>query len=243
MIDKNNLEQLQILLNYQFRDKNLLLQALTTPQLAHQKGIKDYEILETIGDAVIKLIFLIKKYNSGVREPGKITKIKQQLENDKTLKKIAQKYFHLDKFVLKAEAQEIKGTKILADIFEALCGAIYLDSNQNEKIVEEKIINQFYEDWNIIVEGSAILNKNKLLEFLQSKLRITPKIKREFKSFGPDNQPSWIARNPKIYDHNNRELKNLTKYIKNLSSKKSKTKREAEQNLFLKIFNILKQKF
>ncbi len=242
MIDKNNLEQLQIFLNYHFRDKNLLSQALTTPQLAHQKGLKDYEILETIGDAVIKLIFLLKKYKSGVRKPGKITKIKQQLENDDTLKKIAQKYFHLDKFILKADAQEIKGTKILADILEALCGAMYLDSNENIKIVEEKVINKFYDQWDDLVEGSAILNKNKLLEFLQSKLRFTPTIKTEFKSFGPDNQPFWIAKNPKIYDNNNRKLKNITKFVKDLSSEKAKTKREAEQILFLKILKILKQK-
>jgi dsRNA-specific ribonuclease len=235
MIDKNNLKQVQELFNYNFRNKNLLIQALTTPQLAHQKEIKDYQILETIGDAVIKLIFLIKKHKAGVQKPGKITKIKQQLENDNMLKKIARKYFQLDKFVLKAEAQEIKGTKILADIFEAICGAIYLDSNEDIKMVEEKIINKFYDDWDILVKGSAILNKSELLEFLQSKLRITPEIKTEFESFGPDNQPFWIAKNPKIYDENNRELKNLTKYIEELSSKQSKTKKEAEQNLFLKI--------
>jgi dsRNA-specific ribonuclease len=242
MVRKDKVEKLQTILNYHFQDESLLIQALTTPQQAHENHTEDYEILETIGDAVIKLIFLKKKYKEGISSPGEITRIKQHLENNKMLKKIGRNYFNLDKYVIKSDAQKIKGTKILADILEALCGAIYLDSNENIKIVEERIINQFYDDWDVIVQESPILNKNKLLEFLQSKLRFTPTIEAKFESSGPDNQLTWIAKNPKIIGNNNQILKNLTQYIRGLRSVSSKTKKEAELNLYFKILSILKKK-
>ena len=56
----------------------MLKEALTTPQLAHQLNVNDYNFLETLGDSIIKVIFITKLYNDGIKDPGKITKIKQQ---------------------------------------------------------------------------------------------------------------------------------------------------------------------
>ncbi|TXT67175.1 MAG: Ribonuclease 3 [Promethearchaeota archaeon] len=242
MIDKNKLSILQKNIEYSFRNEDLLLQAVTTPRFAHERGMNDYEILETIGDAVIKLIFVMKKYKSGIISPGKITKLKQQLENDNMLKKIARKYFHLELYINKADTQEIKGTKILADVFEALCGAIFIDSNEDLQVVEEKIINRFYEEWDILVEGTSIFNKSKLLEFLQSQLKYTPIIKCEYEPIGPDNKREWIAKNPKLYDNKNQLLKSITSLICSLTSSQSKTKKEAEQKLYYQILKILEKR-
>jgi len=227
-------------INYSFVNKHLLKQALTTPQLANQSESQDYEALETIGDAVIKLIFLMKKYKRGINSPGKMTQLKQHLENDKTLTYIAQKYFDLDKFVYKAKNQIIKGSKILADVLEAVCGALYIDSNENISVVERIIIDKFYEDWDAIIDGSSILNKNKLLEFLQSQLRFTPIIETELISQGPDNKPIWIAKNAKIYDPDHQLISDFTEKIDHLASESSKTKKDAEQDLYYKMLEVLK---
>ncbi|MBY9007931.1 MAG: ribonuclease III family protein [Candidatus Lokiarchaeota archaeon] len=241
MIDKKKLNDFQNHINYKFRDENTLIQALTTPQFANENNILDYDILEIIGDAVIKLIFILKRYQEGIKSPGIITKLKQQLENDDTLNKIAIKYFRLHEYILKSENQEIEGTKILADVFEAICGAIFLDSDRKLEFVEKNIINKFYNDWSILTNESSIFHKNMLLEYLQSQLRFTPIINVKFVSSGLINKPIWIAKTPSIFTPEHKKLKILNKYIKNLKSKESKTKKEAEQDLFAKILKILKK--
>jgi len=78
------IEKFQDFIKYKFKNQNLLLQALTTPMYGNEQGIPNYDILETLGDAVIKLIFSLKLYNSGIRDPDQLTKMKQCLENNKT---------------------------------------------------------------------------------------------------------------------------------------------------------------
>ncbi len=236
-IKKKNLKELQEIINYNFKNEKLLKAALTTPQLGKEKNIPDYEILETLGDAIIKLIFILKKIKEGAKDPGEITKTKQKLENDEILSIIAEKYFNLEKFVIKSQKQKIQGTRILADVFEAINGALYLDS-ENVSLIEKKIINKFYDDWDIIVKDSTVFNKNKLLEYIQKKYRTTPTIIPEFTNYGSDHQPKWIAKSPKILDHENRILIPLQA---NLKSKESKSKKEAEKDLYIKILNYLKK--
>jgi len=237
--ENDNLKELQEFLEYKFKNEDLLRNALTTPQLGKQLDLLDYNALELLGDAVIKLIFISKKIKEGLIDPGEITIIKQCLENDETLSKISNNYFNLKKFVLKSEKQVIEGTRILADVFEALCGAIFLDSDSNLKLVEEKVINRFYDDWDGIINETSILNKSKLLEHIQKRHRITPVIKTEFLKRGQDNNPKWIAKNPKILDRNNKILIPLQEDLK---SEECKSKKEAEQDLYLKILNYLKKK-
>ena len=235
--ENENLKQLQEFLEYKFKNEDLLRNALTTPQLGKELDILDYNTLELIGDAVLKLIFISKKIKEGLIDPGEITIIKQCLENDETLSKISNDYFNLKKFVLKSEKQIIEGTRILADVFEAICGAIFLDSD-SIKLVEEKLINRFYDDWDVIINETSILNKSKLLEYIQKRYRITPVIKTEFLNKGLDHAPKWIAKNPKILDRNNKILIPLKKDLK---SEECKSKKEAEQDLYLKILNYLKK--
>jgi len=235
--ENDNLKELQEFLEYKFKNEDLLRNALTTPQLGKELDILDYNTLELIGDAVLKLIFISKKIKEGLIDPGEITVIKQCLENDETLSKISNDYFNLKKFVLKSEKQIIEGTRILADVFEAICGAIFLDSD-SIKLVEEKLINRFYDDWDVIINETSILNKSKLLEYIQKRYRITPVIKTEFLNKGLDHAPKWIAKNPKILDRNNKILIPLKKDLK---SEECKSKKEAEQDLYLKILNYLKK--
>jgi len=239
--EREILEEIQHKIDYNFNDKTLIKQALTTPQLANQLNVRDYNSLEILGDAVIKLILvlkLFKKPDEEIRNQGEITKIKQQLENDVTLSRIAKDYFDLDKYIFKAHKQVIEGTRILADAFEAISGAIFLDSGLNIKIVEEKIVNRFYNDLDKIIQETSILNKNELLEYIQKKHRVTPVIKVKFINKGPDHAPIWIARNPIILDQQNNILVPLKKSIK---SKECKNKREAEQELYLKMLEYLKK--
>ena len=236
------IKEIQGIIDYNFIDRSLLKQALTTPQLGKQLNVGDYNSLEILGDAVVKLIFILKlfkKSDEEIRDQGEITKIKQQLENDVTLSKIAKDYFNLDKYILKAHKQIIEGTRILADAFEAICGAIFIDSGLDIKVVEEKIINKFYYDINKIIQETSILNKNELLEYIQKNHRVTPVIRVDFINKGPDHAPRWIAKNPSILDRQNNVLVPLKG---NITSKECKSKKEAEQELYFKILEYLKSK-
>ncbi|MFX1317379.1 MAG: ribonuclease III domain-containing protein [Promethearchaeota archaeon] len=235
---KDKIEKLQEFIDYQFDNEELLVQALTTPQFGNENNSVSYQTLEILGDSVIKLIFVLKIYNMGIKVPGEITRVKASLENDETFKKIAMD-IGLEDFILKSEKQKIEGTRILADVFEAICGALFLDSNYNLKLVEEKIINRFYEDIKSILEDSTILNKNILIEFLQDKFKTNIFIKNDFEKRGLEHNPIWIAKTPKILDkYTQRELLILPN---SLQSEEFGTKKDAEKDLYLKILDYIKE--
>ena len=94
----------QELIGYKFQNEELLIQSLTTPRFANEseKELDSYEFLEILGDAVIKIIFILKLYENGIKDPGDITKIKANLESDTALKEIANK-LKLDMFIFNAK--------------------------------------------------------------------------------------------------------------------------------------------
>lgn len=238
-MDKNTekrLQKFQEFINYQFKNPKLLLQALTTPRYGNENNLPHYDILETLGDAVIKLILSLKLYNSGEDDPGNLTKTKLRLEDNQTFLKVAKEQLELWRYVIASDKQKIDDTKILADIFEAICGAMYIDSGDNLKIVEQKMINIYFYDWDSIIKDSPHLNKNQLLEYLQDLYKLTPKLDFEYANLGSDNEPRWVAKNLKILDQNQKLLMELPTTLR---SEEFKRKIDAEKDLSLKILNYL----
>lgn len=236
---REKLDKLQEILDYKFKNEDLLKQALTTPLLGNRMGIAHYEILETLGDAVIKIILISKiiEENKNHLNPEVITKTKQTIENNETLANIAELYFDLKKFIFMDENQDLekKDRKILADILEAICGALYLD-DKNLKVAEEKIINKFYGDWDSLMDKS-IFYKSQLNEYLQKKYGFNPTIQYEYDEEGSEDDRSWIAKNPKILDPNRKILYNFN----NMTSKPFKKRRKAEQYLSPLILERIKK--
>jgi len=231
-VTEDILRQFQDFINYRFNKPEMLLQALTTSQFANEKKIPSYQILETLGDAVIKLIFSLKLYSKGEIDPGNLTKTKLRLEDNKTFHKIAMG-MELWKYIFSSKKQRV------ADVFEALCGAIFIDSGNNLQVVEKIIIDRFITDWESLIKESPHLYKNQLLEYLQNKFKTTPTIKLKFEELDPKDDRHWIAKNPVIVDSNQKELIKVPNYLK---SEKFKTKLEAEKNISLKILKYLEGK-
>ena len=236
---KEIVKKFQEFISYKFTNEQLLEEALTTPRLGNELGKPDYEFLETLGDAVIKIIFILKLYHQGIKDPGDITKIKASLESDNALRKVANR-MNLQNFIFKSENQPVKGTRILADVFEAICGALFFDSNYDFRLVEEKMIKPFYEDLDSTIENSMLDKKNELLEFLQEKFKTSISIKLDYEKSGYEHDPSWIARNPQIRERFTKEL--LTQLPKDIISKTFGNKKDAERDIYLKILNYLKKK-
>ncbi|MBY8983946.1 MAG: hypothetical protein KGD65_02660 [Candidatus Lokiarchaeota archaeon] len=239
MTKEEKLRKFQAFIGYKFKNEDYLIQSLTTPRLAHETGELSYEYLETLGDAVIKLIFILKLYQKGIQDPGEITKIKALLESDDTLKKVANR-INLQQFIFKSGNQQIEGTRILADVFEAICGALFLDSNHDFYLVEEKIINPFFENFNSTINMSIINIKSELLEYLQGKFKTSVEIKLEYDVSGLAHNPTWIAKNPKIFDISTE--KELVKLPSDIKSDSFRNKPDAKENIYSKIMNYLSDK-
>jgi len=235
-LDDEKTREFQEFIDYEFNNLELLIQALTTPSLGKEIGKPHYEFLETLGDAVIKIIFILKLYKKGIKEPGDITKIKASLESDKALGRIANK-IQLEKYIFKTKKQRIKGTRILADIFEAICGALFLDSDCNINLVQQKLIDPFYQNLENIVQNSIISSKNLLLEFLQEKYKTSVIIELDYEKNGEEHDPIWVAKNPKILDRNTQ--RELIKLPIKLKSNKFRNKKEVEKDIYAKILKYL----
>ncbi|MFA4844062.1 MAG: ribonuclease III [Candidatus Margulisiibacteriota bacterium] len=129
---QNELIRLETKLGTNFLNKTLLNQALTHSSYGHEKNLPDNERLEFLGDAVLKLVMTEYLYNKFPElAEGDLTKIRASVISDDTLAQIGLKV-ELGEFLL-LSANEIKsgGQKRksnVANVFEALLGAIYLDA-------------------------------------------------------------------------------------------------------------------
>lgn len=183
-------------LKYEFKDLSLLLQSLTHSSLKNELNFKSYEDnekLEFIGDAVLDLIvsnFLLSFLEYSDSE-GSLTINRAKLVNEKALS-IYAKSIKLNKLILVSNSGRKMAindnASVLADSFEALIGAIYLDSDYDT--IEEVIINKFKNDFMEILTKSGINYKGLLNEFSLRKKLSFPKYKIvDIK--GPDHDRSF----------------------------------------------------
>jgi len=122
-------------IGHKFRNSLLLAEALTHPSLGHetQRHHFDNQRLEFLGDAVLQLIITEHLYAMFPREAeGRLTKLRSRLVSREALRAHALK-LDLGQFLMMGRGEEACGgrqrTSTLADAFEALLGAIYLDTN------------------------------------------------------------------------------------------------------------------
>jgi len=120
---------------YKFRNSLLLAEALTHPSLAYetQKPHFDNQRLEFLGDAVLQLVLTDALYELFPKfAEGRLTKLRSRLVSRKALERYAIDY-KLGKYLMIGKGEEASGGRdrasTLADAFEALIGAIYLDGS------------------------------------------------------------------------------------------------------------------
>src|SRR3989344_401627 len=191
---KNNLSELEKKLNIVFMDKNLLKTAFMHRSYLNEHKKTKYESnekLEFLGDSVLSLItssYLFRKYPN--YSEGEYTDIKASLVRTDALADAAQKLNLGDyTFLSKGESNSggRKNKNILADGFEALLGAIFLEKGFNKAY-------KFTLDYLIEDKLGEILNKklyysskSKLQEIMQRKYKTTPDYKL-VKESGPEHK-------------------------------------------------------
>ena len=187
MSDYSKLEKC---LDYQFKNKNLIIEALT-----HKSFKKPYnnERLEFLGDAVLNLIvgeYLYTKFPKS--NEGELSKIRASLVNETGFTKLANEIKLGDYiFISNAEERNKGRTKssILSDAFEAIMGAIYLESGlETLKPIILKLLEESYDKINLDVLFSDY--KTALQEITQARFASIPEYIIEG-SYGPDHKKEF----------------------------------------------------
>ncbi|AQW82060.1 ribonuclease III [Campylobacter pinnipediorum] len=186
----NELKKLEKILNYTFIDLKNLKEALT-----HKSSKFNYnnERLEFLGDAVMDLIvgeYLFKKFKK--TNEGDMSKLRAALVNEKSFANMA-KNLHLGEFVYISTAEENNGGRekpsILSDVFEAVMGAIYIESGlEKVREIAIRVLEECYPKIDLL--NLAKDYKTSLQEITQSNLGVTPTYEL-IRSFGPDHKKEF----------------------------------------------------
>jgi ribonuclease-3 len=184
------IETLEKKLDYEFKDKKLIIEALTHKSY---KQPYDNERLEFLGDAVLDLVvgeYLFRKFRNS--DEGKLSKIRASLVNETGFDKLA-RALNLGDYILLSNAEDNNGgrekSSLLSNAFEAIMGAIYLEAGL--KKVEEIAIKLIEENHKEISLDSLFRDfKTTLQELTQARFGITPEYK-VLASRGPDHQKEF----------------------------------------------------
>jgi len=128
-MQEDQIQDLEVLLGHNFRDKSFLVNALSHSSIKSEQRPSN-ERLEYLGDSVLGLIVsdaLYRRYPED--DEGTLTRIKSQAVSRSTLQRVAV-VMSLDRFILvgKGVAKKEIPASLLGNLFEALVGAIYLDA-------------------------------------------------------------------------------------------------------------------
>ena len=184
------LEALQARLGYSFRDENGLRLALTHPSVAHEQGmaVQHNQRLEFLGDSVLQLVLTSELYGKfPSMGEGPLTKARAQMVNRRTLANRGRR-LGLGEHLILSRGEDSSGGRerpsALADTFEALLGAIFLDGGFDA--ARDFILRQFREEFGELEVIPNLENpKGELQEILQSNSTEAPQYQLESVS-GPD---------------------------------------------------------
>ncbi len=191
------MDSLEDKVGYKFRNSLLLAEALTHPSLAYetQKPHFDNQRLEFLGDAVLQLILTEELFQKFPKfSEGRLTKLRSRLVS-RTALKIYAEDIGLGDYLLMGKGEEASGGRTrastLADAFESLVGAIYLDGGFES--AHEFLNKHCREAMRKIEEMPAEVNpKGQLQETLQAISATSPRY-RVLSQDGPDHRKTFVC--------------------------------------------------
>jgi ribonuclease-3 len=199
-------DELQRRLGHTFANPDLLCLALTHPSVAHEQGtpVETNQRLEFLGDAVLQLVLTRELYDRFPEfDEGPLTKARAKLVNRRTLAEQARK-LDLGRSLIVSRGEDLSGgrdrTSALADTFEAIVGAVYLDGGI--EAAGPFISREFKPAFDGISGIPALENpKGELQELLQSFSSFAPSY-YVASTTGPDHDRVFEC----IVQHDGREL-------------------------------------
>ena len=164
---KYTVELLEERIGYSFRNKELILQALTHSSYANERKINktgNYERIEFLGDAVLELLSSDFLYRTHPDLPeGVLTKTRASMVCEPSLAFCARD-LELGEFIRLGKGEELTGGRsresIIADVMEAVLGAIYLDGGIGEaKRFVDRFILSDLEDKQLFSDSKSTLQE------------------------------------------------------------------------------------
>lgn len=203
---KFNYEKVESAIGYHFNNKRLLKQAFFRSSFAHENGRESNEVLEFVGDKVLDIAvirILLEKYaksNNGEeffkssKQEGDLTKIKSSLVSTGYLADSfndldVEEFIYYGKSDLNNNATDV--TSVKEDVFEAIIGAIALDSNWDiDKII--KIVKRLLHTDRMLKQADADTNYVGQLQELASAYGL-PAPMYSLESLSKNNSMIWRA--------------------------------------------------
>ena len=191
--------KIQELMDYEFRDLSLLALSLVHRSHVHLAGatrLDSNERLEYLGDAVLGLVaneYLYLEFPDS--QEGDLTKMKSKLVCGDSLARTADK-LDLGQFIQMSKGEASSGGRhrasILADVVEAIFGAVYLDGGFGaaRRVVYDWII----QDADELLALEALGNyKSRLQEVVQARYKFPPRY-QVVSQHGPDHDKIFLVR-------------------------------------------------
>jgi ribonuclease-3 len=196
---RDEFDALQQAIDYRFRDRGLLEHAMTHTSRANEDvsgGVSDNESLEFLGDAILGFVVADTLFRDFPEfDEGQKSKVKASLVSTATLARQAER-LAIGEHLLLGRGEEKTGGRrkqaLLADGYEALIAAIYLDGGveQARAFIQREFAALFEE---VRREGRALDDhKSALQEYLQSNGHPLPEY-RLTRTVGPDHQKFFVV--------------------------------------------------
>ena len=165
--EKYAIEKLEAQIDYVFRNKDLIRQALTHSSYANERKInkiEDYERIEFLGDAVLELVsseYLYERQKS--MSEGQLTRTRAAMVCEPSLASCARD-IGLDGYILLGKGEEMTGGRnrdsIISDVMEALIGAVYLDGGfEQARAFIHRFVLMDLEDKALFYDAKSILQE------------------------------------------------------------------------------------
>lgn len=221
MTDAFELKGFEKKLGYDFRDIGLLKKSLVHSSYINEsmeKGLTESnERMEFLGDAVLSLIIthlLVTRYPQ--MDEGELSKLRARVVSEPALSYAARE-LEVGKYIFLGRGEELTGGRekpsILADAFEAIVGAMYLDKGfaQTFETVSsyfDRLLSRFSS--NVM----SIDYKTEIQEYVQARFKTSPQYRLIYET-GPEHDKTFII--------------NVAVNGRILGTGKGKSKKEAEQ--------------
>lgn len=165
-----DIEQIEKIIGYTFIDKRNLVEAFTHSSYANENADLSYERLEFLGDSILGFVvanYLFKQYPE--EDEGFLTQTKAKIVSGKALSSVMSQ-MGLIHFVRTAqgsiENEILNSGNVMEDLFEAIIGAIMVDSN-DYKECEKFIFRHLGKSLSVnYLEKITLDYKSKLLEYI-----------------------------------------------------------------------------
>jgi ribonuclease-3 len=193
----SDLAEFQHRLGLQFHDENFLRLALTHPSIAHEQDVSTphNQRLEFLGDAILGAVLSQQLYERFPEaDEGLLTKSRAKLVNASSLAAHGRE-LGLGTYLILSRGEENTGGRnrpsILADAFESLLGALFLDGGF--PAARDFILREFAGNFAELALPAGIDNpKGELQEYLQAQ-SIDPPIYELISSEGPDHDRDFVC--------------------------------------------------